>query len=83
MFFKIFALKPTLAIITQLFLPSNLHSFLHDISFVKIFGSFTSVIISKTFRFKSSVLSRTHALLDMSSGVLQLPTLLHNLTANK
>ena len=45
-------------------LPSNLHSHLHDICFVNIFNSFAPVIMLKTFRFKSPVLSGTHALLD-------------------
>ena len=34
-------------------------------------------------RFKSSVLYGTHTLLDMSLMVLQLPTHLSNLTANR
>ena len=65
------------------FLSSNLHLHLHDISFVKIFGSFIPVIILlKTLIFKSSVLFGAHTLLDKSLRVLKLPIYLSNLTAS-
>ena len=40
------------------------------------------VVISKKFKFKSSVLFRTHMLLDKSSIVLQLPLHVFKLTTN-
>ena len=40
------------------------------------------VIILKTRKFKPSDILGTHTLLDISLGVLQLPTNLSNLTAN-
>ena len=43
---------------------------------------FVPVIILKTYKFKSSVLFETRALLDMLSRVLQLPAHLSRLTAN-
>ena len=51
-------------------------------SFIKIFDSFFSVIISKTYVFKSSVLLGLHTSLDKSLRVLQLPTHLSSLNAN-
>ena len=54
------------------FLPSNLHSHLHDVCFVKVFDSFISVMMLKTSKCKSSVSFGTHAILDRSSRVLQL-----------
>ena len=48
-----------------------------------MFDFFFAVIILKTFIFKSSVLFETHALLDKSLRVLQLPTHLYNLTASE
>ena len=62
--------------------PSNLHLHSHDISFVKIFDSFTPAIMLNTLRFKSSVLFGTHILSDKSLRVLQLQIHLPNLTAN-
>ena len=63
------------------FLSSNLHLHLHDISFVKVFGSFIPVIVIivmlKTLIFKSSVSFGTHALLDKSLRVLKLPIYLY------
>ena len=46
------------------------------------FDSFITVIMSKTLRFKSSVLFGTQTLLDKSLRVLQLPTQLCNLNEN-
>ena len=51
-------------------------------SFVKMFDLFCAVIILKTYIFKSFVLFGTHALLDRSLRVLQLPTHVSNLTEN-
>ena len=65
------------------FLPSNLHSHLHDSCFVNIFYSFFHVIILKTCTFKSSVLFVTHTLLDKSLRVSQPLTQLSKLTANE
>ena len=50
--------------------------------YVKIFGLFSPVIISKSSIFQSSVLSRTHTLLDKSLRLLQLPTHISKLTTN-
>ena len=60
----------------------NLHSQLHDTSFVNIFDLFIPVIILKPLKFKSSVLSGTHTLLDKSLTVLQRPTQVSKSTAN-
>ena len=60
------------------FVPSSLHLHLHHICFVNVFDSFIPVIMLKTLRFKSSVLFGTHALLDKSLIVLQLPAHLSN-----
>ena len=56
---------------------------MHDISFVNIFYSFIAAIMLNILSYKSSVLFGTHALLDKSVRVLQLPTHLSNLTAIK
>ena len=45
-----------------------------------VIDSFYHVITLKTLRFKFSVLFETHALLDKSLTVLQLPANLSNLT---
>ena len=55
---------------------------MHDLSIAKGFDPFFSVIILKTSIFKSFVLFGTHALLDKSLRLLQVPTDLSNLTAN-
>ena len=51
-------------------------------SLLNVFDSFILVIMLKTLRFKSSVLFGTHALLDKSLTVLELPAHLSNLTEN-
>ena len=61
---------------------SHLHLHLHDIWFVNVLDSFIAVIILKTFRFTSYVLSGIHTLLHRSLRVLQLPTHLSKLIAN-
>ena len=63
------------------FVSSNLNLHSHEIYF-NVFYSFIPVIRLKTLRFKSFVLFGTHALLDKSLIVLQLPAHLSNLTAN-
>ena len=50
--------------------------------FVNVFDSFIPIIILDTLRFKSTALFGTHILFDKSLRVLQLPTLLSNLTTN-
>ena len=65
------------------FIPSSLYLHLHDICFVKIFNSFITVIILKVCIFKSSVWFAAHNLLDKPSSVLQLPTHISDLTANR
>ena len=50
-------------------------------SSVKSFTSFFPVILLNTLRFNSSVLFRTHTLLDKPLSVIKLPTHLSNLTA--
>ena len=52
-----------------------------EVHFVGCIISFIPLIILKTFKFKFSVLFRTHTLLDRSSRVLQLPTPLSKLIA--
>ena len=52
---------------------------LHNICFA---NTFDSVIILPTLKFNSSVLSRTHTLLDRSLRVLQLAVHLSKLNAN-
>ena len=47
-----------------------------------MFDSIFPVIILETCIFKSSLLLRTHTLLDKSLKALQLPTNLSNLTTN-
>ena len=66
-----------------IFLKSNLHLHFHDKYFVKIFYSSFPVITLIIFLFKCSVLFGTHTFLDNSLRVLQLPTHLSNLTANR
>ena len=61
------------------FLPSNLHSDLHDICFVNVFDSFIPVLVLKTFRFKS-MFSGKHTVVDKSLKLLQLSTHLSKLT---
>ena len=48
-----------------------------------MFDSFFPVIMLKIYIFKSSVLFRTHTLLDTSLRVLQLSTHLSNLATNR
>ena len=50
-------------------------------SSVKSFTSFFPAILLNTLRFNSSVLFRTHTLLDKPLSVIKLPTHLSNLTA--
>ena len=69
--------------LNYIFSSSNLHLHTHDISFVKIFDSFFSVIVSKTCIFKSFVLFETHTLLDKPLRVLQFPTHFFSLAANE
>ena len=64
------------------FVSSDLHLHLHEICFVKVFHSFIAVIMLKKFRFKSSVLFRTHTLLDKPLIVLQFSAHPSNLTEN-
>ena len=85
MFFRIFKLTPTSLFLFWFeshFLTSNLHLHLHDVYFFNVVYSFIPVTMFKTLRFKSSALFGTHAILNRSSGVLQLPTHLSKLIAN-
>ena len=50
--------------------------------FVNVLDSFIPVIMLIMLRFKSSVLFRTHTLLDKSLRVLELQAHLSNLTVN-
>ena len=80
-------LAPTFIVIPILirvyFLQSNLHFHSHDTCFVNdVFDSFILAIMLKTLRFESSVLFRTHNLLDRPLRVLQLLAHLSKLTAN-
>ena len=65
------------------FFLSNLHLDSQDICLLNVFDSFILVIMLKTLRFNSSDLFRTHALLDKSLIVLEIPAHLPNLTANE
>ena len=56
---------------------------MHDKRFVKVLDSFISVIILKTFKFKSSVSFETQTLLDKSLGLLQLLALLFRLITKR
>ena len=56
------------------FLPWKLHWYLHHICFINVYDSFILIITLKTWRFKFSILFRTHTLLDRSIGELQLLT---------
>ena len=56
------------------FLPWKLHWYLHHICFINVYDSFILIITLKTWRFKFSILFRTHTLLDGSIGELQLLT---------
>ena len=64
------------------FVLSNLHLFPHDICLINTFELFIPVIMLNMFRFKSSVLFGTHALLGKSLIVLQIPRHLSNLILN-
>ena len=87
MFFWIFTITLTVTVIPLLiwatFLLSNLHSHLHDTSFVNVLDSFILVIILKAYKFKSSLSFRTHTPLNRSSRVLQLLAHLPILTADR
>ena len=65
------------------FLLSNLHTHLHDIYFANVFDSLIFVTILKTRKFKSFISFETNTLLHRLSRVLQLPTHLFRLTANR